>query len=284
MTSAPYTYSVIHYTHDPSADERLNIGVVIYSPSARFLGAKFQQTYERLSKTFSGFSGQDYKRNIQRFESAVDKMAAEWTQGMFIETKISRDVSAVTTVLWPDPDFSYACGPILAGISSDLPETLALLFDQVITSQYDTDSGERRSDQDVWSVYNKSFSRLSITRVLQPKTFATEAFDVKFEHTFKNGAWHALQPISLDYSKPEGMKNKVTRLLGNAVVLEDNAELDTLYLLLGPPKSQDQMSAYRKAKSLLQRRIKIKHQIIEEDQADRFAAGLEVYMREHGVI
>ena len=284
MTPTSYTYSVIHYTHDPSAGESLNIGVVLFSPNARFLGAKFQQNYERLSKTFSGFNGENYRRSIRRFEAAIGKMSDEWTGSMFFETDIPKDLGTVLSMLWPDPGLSYGCGPVLAGISEEMNEAIVGIFDRMVTSQYDTESGERRSDQDVWSVYNKSFLRHSITRAFQPKVFETDAFDVKFEHTFKNGAWHALQPISLDYSKPEGMKNKVTRLLGNAVVLEDNAELSTLYLLLGPPKSQDQLPAYRKAKEILRKRIRVNHQIIEEDQAERFADTLATYMREHGVL
>ena len=179
---------------------------------------------------------------------------------------------------------SFRYGEVLTGLSEDLEETLASIFQRMVTSQYEKNRLERRSDEEVWASYNKVFMRSEINRALQEHTFSTDAFEVKVEHSFKNGAWHALQPLSLDYSEPKGIQNKVTKWLGTAVVLEDNPELDTLYLLLGPPNAPDHQDAYRKAKSLLQRRLKVNHRIIEEGDAEAFAVELAGFMREHKLL
>jgi len=279
-----YTYSVIYYSHDPSAGEKLNIGVVAFSPEVPFLRVKFQHNYERLSSCFAHFNGENYKRAVHRFEIGVQKITEQLTTGLFATLDTPQNVNFVTSQIWPDKELSYTCGPILSGVSERLDDDFESIFDRFVTSQYEQSTSERRTDEEVWSVFRDSFLRASITPALEPKTFMVGSFEVKFEHSFKNGAWHALYPVSLDFSKPEGMRNKVTRLLGSTVLLEDTPELDTIYLLLGQPKSQENMSAYRKAKELLEKRMKVKHQIIEEDQAEGFAQRLAVYMKEHGVI
>lgn len=284
MKLVEYTYTVVQYIHDPGAGEAMNIGVLLFAPKQHYLKAEFCHTYERLSKAFVDFDGDHFKRAIKRFDHAVSRLAERWTTGMFAETDAPADVGSVAKTIWPDREMSFRYGEILSGLSENLDETLASIFYRMVTFQYEKNRSERRSDEEVWASYNKVFMRSSINQALQEHTFRTDSFDVKFDHSFKNGSWHALQPLSLDYSEPKGIQNKVTRWLGTAVVLEDNPELDTLYLLLGPPDTPDHQDAYQKAKILLGKRIKVKHRIIEEGDAETFAVELAGFMREHGLL
>jgi hypothetical protein len=110
----------------------------------------------------------------------------------------------------------------------------------------------------------------------------TPEVEVKFNHAFKNEKWHVLQPLSMDYKRKENIQNKATRWLGNAVALEATPELGTLYLLLGPPVLETHRVAYTKAKNLLHK-IKIKHELIEENEAENFADEISEYMRKHNI-
>ena len=284
MKLVEYTYTVVQYVHDPGAGETMNIGVLLFAPEKHFLRAEFCHTYERLSKAFVDFDGDHFKRAVRRFEQAISRLADRWTTGLFAETDAPADVGVVAKTIWPDREMSFRYGEVLTGLSEDLEETLTSIFQRMVTSQYEKNRLERRSDEEVWASYNKVFIRSEINQALQEHTFSTDSFEVKFEHSFKNGSWHALQPLSLDYSEPKGIQNKVTKWLGTAVVLEGNTELDTLYLLLGPPNAPDHQDAYRKAKSLLQKRLKVNHRIIEEGDAEAFAVELAGFMREHGIL
>lgn len=284
MKSVAYTYTVVKYVHDPSAGETMNIGVVLFAPDKHYLKAEFSRTYERLSKAFVDFDGEHFKRAIRRFEHAISRLSERWTTGLFAETDAPADVGLVAKTIWPDPEMSFRCGEILTGITENLDEALASIFDRMVTSQYEKSHTERRSDEEVWASYNKIFMRSAINHVLQEHTFSTDSFEVKFEHSFKNGSWHALQPLSLDYSEPKGIQSKVTKWLGTAVVLEDNPELDMLYLLLGPPNSPAHQDAYQKAKALLAKRLKVRHRIVEERDAEAFAVELAGFMRDHGIL
>ena len=284
MKSVAYTYTVVKYVHDPGAGETMNIGVVLFAPDKHYLKVEFSHTYERLSKAFVDFDGEHFKRAIRRFEYAISRLAERWTTGLFAEADAPADVGLVAKTIWPDPEMSFRYGEILTGMTEDLDETLASIFNRMVTSQYEKSHTERRSDEEVWALYNKVFMRSAINHALQEHTFSTDSFEVKFEHSFKNGSWHALQPLSLDYSEPKGIQNKVTKWLGTAVVLEGNPDLDTLYLLLGPPNSPAHQDAYQKAKTLLAKRLKVQHRIVEERDAEAFAVELAGFMREHGVL
>jgi hypothetical protein len=284
MKLVEYTYTVVQYIHDPGAGETMNIGVLLFAPGQHYLKAEFCHTYERLSKAFVDFDGEHFKRAIRRFEHSISRLAERWTTGMFAEADAPADVETVAKTLWPDPEMSFRYGETLTGITENLDETLASIYYRMVTSQYEKNRTERRSDDEVWASYNKVFMRSSINHALQEHTFVTDAFEVKFEHSFKNGSWHALQPLSLDYADSKGIQTKVTKWLGTAVVLEGNPDLDTLYLLLGPPISPAYQEAYQKAKILLSKRLKVKHRIIEERDAETFATELAGFMREHGVL
>src|SRR5688500_6372051 len=67
-TTVSYSYCVIRYVHDAGGGERLNVGVVFYSPSVPFLGFLFEPHFERLSRTFSNFNGDQYKEVLRHFE------------------------------------------------------------------------------------------------------------------------------------------------------------------------------------------------------------------------
>ena len=109
------------------------------------------------------------------------------------------------------------------------------------------------------------------------------AQELDFEHAFKNERWHVLQPVSLDYARPESLQEKAMRCLGQASVLEGNPELGRLYLLLGAPLQPSHREAYEKAKRLLHK-MPVEHEVVEEDQAEEFARRIAECVREHGVV
>jgi hypothetical protein len=255
----------------------------VFAPTASFLKAKFTHSYERFTKAFADFDGEHFRRAIRRFESALERQEERWKENLF-SSQSESNLRSITKMIWPDAEMSFRTGEILAGIADDLDNVLASIFERKVTFQYEKNRVERRSDDEVWAVYNKVFARSSISMELKEHTIVTDSFEIKFEHSFKNGSWHALQPLSLDYTRPEGIRDKVTKWLGTAVVLEGSAELAKLYLLLGPPKTPAYQEDYEKAKSLLSNRLKVPHQIVEEHEAQNFAEELAGYMREHGVL
>jgi hypothetical protein len=51
--------------YDFAAGEMLNVGVLLYAPSARYFGFRLEPQFNRLSEAFSSFDGHQYRRMAQ---------------------------------------------------------------------------------------------------------------------------------------------------------------------------------------------------------------------------
>lgn len=284
MKKIPYTYCLVKYLHDPKVGEMLNVGVLLVAPAASYVGIRLNRHYERLSKTFAKFDGERYRGIVERIESTVLRFRP---RGDLVELFPLNDkietVEDVISLISPDRGLSIQFGPMLAGLA-EIPETeLEHIYEQNVVSQYPQKGKGGRDDEQVWYHYKRSLHEKRIDIYLKPKTFASDSYEYKFDHAFKNENWHVLKPVTMDYAHAQTIQDRATKVLGEASALEGNSEIGTYYILLGEPQLESHKTAYSKAKNLLNK-IPIKKEIIEEDAAEDFAAELAAYMREHGVL
>jgi len=281
MKMIPYTFRIIRYVHDPAVGEMLNVGVLLYAPAADYLGFKFEPLYSRLSSTFVNFDGENFRRYIGRMEVALGRVA-EGVQPNLGLYDPPQSLEAVTRLAFPDTGGSFQPGAILAGITDDPAVELEILFERMVASQHKREPKIRRDDNEVWTVYQRRLPS-EVKRQLQEKTFETNEFVETFPHTFKNGAWHILEPVSMDYADAGTIQKKAVDWLGKGVALEDHPDLAKMYLLLGAPQNEAYHARYQRAKDLLNK-IPVPHDIIEEDEAADFAKHITDYMRDHGLL
>lgn len=285
MRKIPYTYCLVKYLHDPAAGEMLNVGVLLCAPSISFIDARFNLFYERLSNAFAGFDGDHYREIITSIQFSVDKLRT-WNLAptLFVMDSEIQSVDEVIKKIMPDRGLGIQFGPMLAGLADNPNDELDHIFEQAVIDQYPKQTGESRTDDDVWAVYRRPLLAKEIDRYLQPKKLTSdEGFDFKFEHAFKNEKWHVLKPVNLNYAQSAHIQTKATKILGEATALSGNSELSTYYLLLGEPRNENHKAAYIKAKNLLNK-IPVKKEIFEEDAAKDLAEYLADYMEKHGVI
>ena len=281
MNTIPYTFRVIRYVHDSAVGEMLNVGVLLHAPAANYMGFKFEPLYSRLSSTFVNFDGENFRRYISRMEAALRRVA-EGVQPSLGLYEPPRSMEAVTRLVFPDTGGSFQPGPLLAGITDDPAVELEIIFERMVASQYRRETKTRRDDEEVWSVYQRRLPQ-EVKRQLKAKTFETREFEATFPHTFKNGKWHILEPVSMDYADAGTIQKKAVDWLGNGVALEGHPDLGKMYLLLGAPQNEAYRVRYNRAKDLLNK-IPVPHEIIEEDAATDFAEHITGYMREHGLL
>ncbi len=281
MNTIPYTFRVIRYVHDPAVGEMLNVGVLLYAPADNYLGFKFEPLYSRLSTTFVNFDGENFRRYINRMEVALQRMS-ERVQPSLDLYKPPQSMDALTRLIFPDTGGSFQPGTVLAGITDDPAVELEIIFERMVTSQYKREPKIRRDDNDVWTVYQRRLP-IEVRRQLKEKTFETKEFEATFPHTFKNGKWHILEPVSMDYADSGTIQKKAVDWLGNGLALQGHPDLAKMYLLLGAPQNEAYRGRYNRAKDLLHK-IPVPHEIIEEDAAADFAKHITDYMREHGVL
>jgi hypothetical protein len=280
--SAGFTYRVLRYMHDPAAGETLNIGVILFSPATAYLGVTVDTHYERLSNAFSGFNGENFRQVLRRLETAVNRFR-QTRLNVLPLVRPPESVDEITRQIWPDEDLTFRMGPTLAGVTEAPEDELYDIFERLVSSQYLRDDKQRRTDDDVWNVYKRPLAEKALTPVLRPKGISTRDLQITFEYAFQNDNWHVLQPISLDVARTESMQRKAAQWLGYCTELKDSKELSQVYLLLGEPQLQAHRASYQKAKNILNK-IPLKHEIVEERDAEKFAENLRKYMRQHAII
>jgi hypothetical protein len=270
----------VKYVHDPAAGEMLNIGVLLFSEAAHQIVGKFEIHFDRLSSAFANFDGDHYRFVVRNLEHSISQLNDRFKPSLF--QREFENIKGVFRSLVPDLGLSIQFGNVLAGITNDLEEESEHIFNRLITSQTPQKEKKSRSDEDIWTVFNKPLAQKQVTKYLKPKHFTSNEYDLKFEHTFKNEKHHILDPVTMDYAKSADIQNKAIKILGQTATLEGNKEIGKLYLLLGAPKNSSHRNAYIKAKNLLNK-IPIDKEIIEEDEAEDFANEITSYMKEHGV-
>lgn len=280
MNKFGYAYCLVKYVHNPAAGEMLNIGVLLFSDEAKQIVGKFEIHFDRLSSAFANFDGDHYRFVIRNLEHSIAQLNDRFKPALF--QREFEDIKEIFRLLVPDLGLSIQFGNVLAGITNDLENESEYIFSRLITSQAPQKEKKSRSDEEVWTIFNKPLSRRSVTKYLKPKHFTSNEYDLKFEHTFKNEKHHILDPVTMDYAQTESIQNRAIKILGQATTLEGNKEIGKLYLLLGAPKKSSHVKAYIKAKNLLNK-IPIDKQIIEENEAEDFADEITSYMKEHGV-
>lgn len=278
----PYEYAILRYVHDPVANESLNVGVVVFShtPERVFFDSRFEQRYGRLSETFAGFDGENFRRFVSKIQRHVERICTRLNDSLLFPSDAPTFEKLLNEVV-PDSGMSFRFSPVCAGITEDLSAELGHLFFRFITSQYERVEATNRNDEAVWNTFKAPLRALRVLDKLVEKTFTADDFEYTFPRAFKNGKWHVLESATFDYVRADQVKQKATDYLGIGTALLGNPEIGTMYLLLGRPSREAHLVQYERAKRLLSEKLQIDHVLIEEKDAEEFAAEVARFMDEH---
>ncbi len=61
----PYTFSILRYVHDIVTGEFVNVGVILFAPKAKYLSASCTTRYSRISKIFSDFDSEHFRKSVR---------------------------------------------------------------------------------------------------------------------------------------------------------------------------------------------------------------------------
>jgi hypothetical protein len=265
----PYTYSVLRYMHDTTTGEFVNVGVVIYSPEGRYASALCRSTYGRLSKTFPGMDGDAFKSLMRFVQSRIEEIGDGLKSDLPLDGAPKSAMDVVLSVLPPD-DGSLQWSPMGSGLTDNLPQTLESLFARLVERYDERPQQERRSDDEVWRKYRRSLEDRHVLKHLQPKKFTVQDDEVEFQHAWKNGIWHCLEPVSFDLSSADSIREKAHRWLGQIMSVKDSKDRFKVYLLLGEPQQEALKPAFAKAVSIL-KKLPGESEVIREDRAAEFS-------------
>ncbi|MBI5770210.1 MAG: DUF3037 domain-containing protein [Verrucomicrobia bacterium] len=264
-----YTYTTLRYVHDVGTGEFINVGVAIYSKEARYSGALCRTTYGRLSKMFPGIDGDSFKNMMRFVQARFETIGARITEELPFEELPSSVLELAHAVL-PSDDSSLQWSPIGSGLTENSSVTLEKLYERLVTQNDEKHIYESRSDEDVWRKYKRSLESRHVLKYLTPKKITVQDDEVEFNHAWKNGVWHCLEPISFDLSSADTIREKAHKWLGQITSLKSADEPFKVYALLGEPQSADLRGDFEKALSIL-RKAPIETELIRESDAVKFS-------------
>lgn len=284
--SVKYSYTVLRYVHDTVTGEFVNVGVALHAPEAGYLSAICRTTYRRVSAAFPGLRGEHFRavmRHVQaRFEQLGEQLASQQTaSGKQALLDIAKSVL-------PADDSSFQWSPVGVGLATDPSQKLESLFNRMVTRYDDqTATRVRRTDEDVWRNFKRDLERRRLLRYFEPKTISVQDDEVRFEHAWKNGLWHCVEPVSFDMAAAETIKDKAHKLLGQITSIHGSPESFRLYMLVARPDDDALLPAFESALSILQK-MPCEKEIVQEDEraalADRLASEVQAHLQQQRLV
>ncbi|MGT2502836.1 DUF3037 domain-containing protein [Bradyrhizobium guangxiense] len=276
MKRQSFTYLILRYRHDPVAGEQLNVGVVLHSPQQRFLGARFRKAYGRMSKAFPDLDGSTLRQDLSRIERAFAKLTNREGGDLLSE---GHDAASFAHRVVGKDDGSLVWSELGSGLTDEPQATLEKLFFRFVT-QYEDTSLPRRTDADIWRPVRDRLQELKIANIFEKKTISSPRDEVEFEHAWKNGRWHCIQPLSFDLATTEGIQEKAARWVGHMVGLAKGAEAFHPYFIVGKPADPALQRAYERAVDFIGE-APLDPTIVTEDDLDGFVNGIADMLHAH---
>lgn len=266
-----YTFSVLQYRHDAWIGEALNVGVLLSAPEQGFLKMKVRTASPRLTQAYPELGASGFRLLVRALEAKVTSLGHRAEQGSLFESKVTSD--SIARKILPEDDSSLRWLNQGAGFTSSPADELERLYERYI-SRWDANSGrDVRSDEDVFSVFQKKLRVAPIDLTLEEKTIKTPRFgDVRFKHAYQNGRLHVVQPISLDMANADTLFGKASRLVGTLTRLRENPEVCP-YIVAGAPTDRSLARDYKGALDLL-REANVAEKIVDENDSQVVADAL----------
>lgn len=274
----PYTYTVLRYVHDTTTGEFVNVGIVLHAPQTRFANALCRPTIGRLRRVFPDLNADHFKSLMRHIQSSIETIGEKLRTELPLQPFDSA-IDLASKIL-PVDDSSLQWSPMGAGRSEDPADTLENLYERFILRHEDRTKRIPRTEADVWRSFKRTLERNQLLRNFSPKRIAVQDDEIEFQHAWKNGVFHCLEPVSFDLSTADSIRNKAHQWLGRITSIADAPEKLRLYFLVGEPQDSNLHEAYQRALGILNKAA-IDKEIYSEHQADALAKNLIRKFEEH---
>jgi Protein of unknown function (DUF3037) len=275
-----YTYVVVRYTHDPISAEFINVGVVLMDTVAQRPLVRFQRAYSRAKAMFPTLNRDDFIAAISRARQAINASSPKLSSGDLFATQINAEQLVLKAL--PLDDHGIQAGSMGNGMTLDLDTALDQLFDRFVLKYDGKQKSTRRDDSDIWRPMQSRFKSEQVADLFSEATVVAKSDVQKFEHTWRNGKLHCIQPLSFDLSSADAVREKARNWLGKLAALDDAESDFKAYLVLGEPSNPSLKPAFKQGLELLQKvPAGIDYQIIVESEIDDFTEKFVKTMKEH---
>jgi hypothetical protein len=215
---------------------------------------------------------------MRAVEQGVKKVAKECADTSLLSREV--DAGALARMALPADDSSLQWSPVGGGLTDNVEKTFDRLYERLV-ARCDTHSTHRRTDDDVWRPVREMIAERNIAVQLVKKTIVGTTDEIAFERAWKNGQWHAYEPISLDLADADGIKDKARKWRCHLEAVHDGvSEQVKLHLVVGAPRDPSLIQAYEGAVKILGS-SPFQPSIYREDQVDELVDQIEDEVRAH---
>jgi hypothetical protein len=277
-TRQPYTYVILRYVHDVVSREFINVGVVVYAPKSGDLQFRTRKTIGRLKGLFPNIDREVFSSSMRAIDTALKRQKKSAPgAGMFTD-----NFNALTYALkaLPHDDSALQWSECRGGLGVNAEAVLDRLYERHV-ARYDDKKKSRKTDEDVWKPVRESLKVRGVNLQLESKTLTGDADTIEFERAWKNGRWHAYEPLTMDLADADGIKDKARKWRGHLDAVSEGMKEDVrLHFILGRPAKDSLNSAYEQAKTIL-KGASLNPEIYEDTDVDTLVNEIEDHFRAH---
>ncbi len=279
MTSKQrYTYTVLRYVHDVVTGEFVNVGVLMYAPKSNLVKVAVRTSIGRIKHVFPDLDRQAFLTAVKAAERSARKIARGLEQGDLLAE--FADAASIARKVLVSDDSSLQWSSVSGGLTENAEKTFDRVYRRYV-SRYDTKSPHRRSDDEVWRPVRLLLEEKNVPVEFDEKIIAGTSDEIVFKRAWRNGVWHAYEPLSFDLADAEGIKDKARRWRGHLEAVHDGAQSDLkLHFVVGAPQNHALLGAYHNAIRILSEAA-FHPKIYEENEIPQLVNKIEDEVREH---
>jgi len=280
-----YQYQMIRYIHDRITGEFVNVGLVMFEPTSRFLECKVITKYSRISQFFGEINGSFLLTTLKQFQNQVSEISKTIDE-FLSKNKDFKDISSIANYLLPKDDSALIVTDIKYGIDVKVEAAFDDLYHRLVEKYSHENDEEQHTDHYAWQkIYKTYFDKVGVTQKLKKHSVKTKKDSIDFDKAWKNGVWNCYQTLSFDLKKADSIKGKVYKWSGILKELETSQEKMSLYFLTTTPKvNYPELNDFIKSTLTDHGTNKIKISIVTESEAENFAAKVRKDMEVSKVI
>jgi hypothetical protein len=251
---------------------------VLFVPEKEFISCKIIPSFSRISNFFGGIDGSSLMENLFQFELLIKKIGEN-----FSNYKSISDLKVITeSILAPNGSALYLT-EVNRGIHFDPTSALNSVFESLVGKYIPEFNNGNHTDHYTWkNAYKEYFDKYDITRKLEKHAIETKKDKLIFDKAWENGIWNCYQTLAFDLKQEEDIKSKVYTWSGILKELETAKEHLNLYLLTTTPTEEHKYLKPFIKEMLSVNKDNIKVTVVEEKEAEEFAAQLKIKMDKSG--
>ena len=273
-----YSYTVLRYVHDVVSGEALNVGIVMYVQSKGLLEVRTRKTIGRLKQAFPDLDRKGFVEAMKAVDKGLSAASNRLKHKALSDRQSDARIQALQVL--PEDDSALQWSPVGSGLTANPAKTFESLYQRYV-AQYDRKSERRRTDDDVWRPIQGKLAARKVNIPFEHKVVAGEQDQIEFKKAWKNGHWHAYEPLSLDLAGADKIKDKARKWRGHLSAVAAGFEDDIkLHFVVGRPQAAVLIPAYESAKEIL-KGARFEPEVVDENDIDDLVAALEVEYRNH---